>query len=146
MMLKYHYKIMNSKLDDQDAHYIFGEYYKNYRYHSTMHVALYYARKQEYAKALQFVNLADDKLSYHTQHYPKYMYHKVDLAFWKMKLYRGMGKSDSSQYALIKRALEYDYKYAFGSHVEYTNNEMQLAEAILENHNTKLLFTSFLMN
>jgi tetratricopeptide (TPR) repeat protein len=143
MMLKYHYIIMNSKLNDQDVHYTFGEYYKNYRYHSTMHVALYYAKKEEYAKALQFVNLADDKLTYYTQRYSKYMYHKVDLAFWKMKLYRDMGKSDSSQYALIHRALEYDYKYAFGSVTQYTDNEIQLAEAILENYNTKALFTSF---
>lgn len=141
----YYNKIINSKLNDKDKNLQIGEPYKNYRYHSTMVLASYYAKKKNFSKALKYVNIADNKLTYETTSLTAVKFQKVDLAFWKNRLYNDLKKPDSASYVLIKRAFEYDYKDIYKNWATYSdsNDEKELAEEILSNFNEKESLLSF---
>lgn len=129
----YYNKIINSKLNDKDKNFKLGEPYKNYRYHSTMSMASFYANKKDYNKALKYVDIADNKITYETTSLTGFKFQKVDLAFWKKRLYEDLKKQDSAQYVLIKRAFEYDYKdiYKNWATASESNDEKELAEEII---------------
>lgn len=131
-MLKYYHKIINSTLNDKDENFEIGKPYKNYRFHANMRLASYYGKKKEYKKSLTYVNKADHNTNYETSSLTDYIYQKVDLAFWKFRLYNDLGEKDKATSVLIKRAFEYQYgaMYPEWATLSFSTSEMQLAEAI----------------
>ncbi|HKX87161.1 MAG TPA: hypothetical protein VJL37_10840 [Flavobacterium sp.] len=135
----YYDQIISSKLNDRDENLKIGEPFKNYRYHSAMVVASFYAQKKKFKEALQFVTVADHDLTYETTSLTAFIFQKVDLAFWKYRLYKDLNQPDQALHALIKRAFEYDYKdiYPRWATVSPSTDEEQLAEEILTHFTTK---------
>jgi hypothetical protein len=135
----YYNKIINSKLNDKDKNFKLGEPYKNYRYHSTMSMASFYANNGNFNKALKYVNIADNEITYETTSLTAFKFQKVDLAFWKNRLYKDLKKQDSALYVLIKRAFEYDYKDIYKNWTTFSESadEKELTEEILSNFTQK---------
>ena len=141
---EYFNRIFNSKLNDKDKRYNkLGEPFKNYRYHAAMSLAGYYANQKKYETALNYVNLADNKIIYENTSLTAIKYQKVDLAFWKNRLYKDLGKPDSAFFVLVKRAFEYDYKniYKNWATVSASKDELELAEAILGSDSSRKIVT-----
>jgi len=135
----YYNKIINSKLNDKDKNFKIGEPYKNYRYHSTMSMASFYANNKNFNEAFKYVNIADNEITYETTSLTAFKFQKVDLAFWKNRLYKDLKKQDSALYVIIKRAFEYDYKdiYKNWATVSESNDEKELTEEIISNFTEK---------
>jgi hypothetical protein len=140
---QYFNTIFNSKINDKDKRYDnLGEPYKNYRFHAAMSLAAYFANKKEFEKALMYVNLADDKITYENSSLTAIKYRKVDLAFWKKRLYKDLGKPDSGFFILVKRAFEYDYQNMYKDWVTVSpgNDELELAQEIIRSDTSKQHF------
>jgi hypothetical protein len=77
--------------------------------------------------------------TYETTSLTAFKFQKVDLAFWKNRLYKDLKKQDSALYVLIKRAFEYDYKdiYKNWATVSESNDEKELTEEIISNFTEK---------
>jgi tetratricopeptide (TPR) repeat protein len=131
---KYYRIIVNSNLNDYHRTPDIMEPFANYRHHSAMRMASLYAQKGKYNKALEFIEKADNVYQYLTISINSYMFKVVDLAFWKSKLYKDLGKFELSKYVLIERAFDNDYKNQFKDWlVTSPNNEEEvLANAIFK--------------
>lgn len=140
-LLENYHILMNSKVNDMELGNKIGEPFRNYRYHSTMNLAAFYGKRKKFKEALECVNVADFKLTYHTTSLTRYIFNKVDLAFWKYRLYNDLGDNENALASLIHRALEYNYKgmYPNWATVQKSNDELELAEKIIENQDVKKL-------
>ena len=130
--MSYYHKIINSDLNDKDLHNEIGKPYKNYRYHATMRLASYYGKNGEFEKGLNYVEKADNEISFETTSLTSFIYQKVDLTFWKYRFLNDLGQKEKAVSKLIERAFEYDYKsmYPNWTTVSPSNDENELAETI----------------
>jgi hypothetical protein len=144
-LLENYHILMNSKVNDMELGNKIGEPFRNYRYHSTMNLAAFYAKRKKFKESLECVNVADYKLTYYTTSLTRYIFNKVDLAFWKYKLYNDLGDNENAKAALIHRALEYNYKgmYPNWATVQKSNDELELAETITKDQDIKKLKSQF---
>lgn len=131
-ILNYYNKIIDSDLNDKDLNNEIGKPYKNYRYHATMRLASYYGKKGEFEEGLKYVEKADNEISFETTSLTSFIFHKVDLVFWKYRFLNDLGENEKAISKLIKRAFEYDYKsmYPNWATVSPSNDESELAETI----------------
>lgn len=131
-VLKYHSKIIDSKLNDKDKNHEIGKPYKNYRYHATMRLASYYGKKEEFEKGLNFVEKADNEIAFETTSLTAFIFQKVDLAFWKYRFLKDLNQKDKAVSKLIERAFEYDYKsmYTNWATLSPSDDESELSETI----------------
>ena len=131
-VLKYYNKIIDSDLNDNYKNHEIGKPYKNYRYHATMRLASYYGKKGEFEKGLNFVEKADNEITFETTSLTSFVFQKVDLAFWKYRFLNDLNQKDKAVSKLIERAFEYDYKsmYTNWATLSPSNDENELSETI----------------
>lgn len=140
-LVKNYQILMKSNVNDRSRNYKIGEPCKNYRYHSTMKLAFFYARNKKFNEALKYLYIADKELTYHTTSLTKFIFNKVDLALWINDVYRDLNDKEKALAVLIHRALEYNYKGMCPNWatVQKSNDELELAQKIIENQDVKKL-------
>ncbi|MBQ0738332.1 hypothetical protein [Aquimarina celericrescens] len=131
-LLGYYNKLINSNVNDKDKNNKLGDPFKNYRYHSTMSLASYYAKNGEFSKAIEYVEIADKDIKYETSSLTAFIFQKVDLAFWKYRLYNDLDNPEKAISVLIERAFEYNYKnmYPDWATRSESTSEQELSETI----------------
>lgn len=129
--LEYYKKIIFSDLNDKDLNNQLGQPFKNYRFHSNMTMASFYANRKKFKTSLYYVEKADS-IHFETTSLTSYIYQKIDLAFWKYRLLKDLKQDQVAISKLIKRAFEYEYKKMHPNWTTFSpnNDEIELAETI----------------
>lgn len=133
--------IIHSNLNDEDENPDIMEPYANYRHHATMRMASLHAKNEEFQEALDYIYLADNKYTYKTSSLTSYIFKKVDLAFWKFRLYKDLDNPEMAKYVMIERGLNNDYVSQFPDWASYSpgNDEVELAETLFKEYSAEEL-------
>jgi len=131
-LTNYYSKIMMFEVNEVDKNEDAGETFLNTKYYSTMLMVAFYTNKANYSKALQYLDIADNTVFFHTNSISNFAEIKIDLAISKYWIYLDLDKKDLALSKLIERAFEYDYKGMYKKwYVDSGNRkEQELAEMI----------------
>ena len=134
---KYYNLIINSNLNDSDKNSDLMNPYANYRHHATMRMASLYGKNKDFYQALHYVYLADTLYEFVTFSLTSFIYNKVDMAFWKFRLYRDLNNIEMAKFVMIERGLNNDYIGQFPNWASASsgNDEVELAETLFEQYN-----------
>ncbi len=138
---KYYNLIINSNLNDRDKNPDLMNPYANYRHHAAMRMASLYGKNKDFDEALHYVYLADTLYDFETFSLTSFIYNKVDMAFWKFRLYRDLDNMEMAKFVMIERGLNNDYVSQFPDWASASpgNDEVELAETLFEQYSSNEL-------
>ncbi len=111
MALKWYNTLLLSDVNDLDIGFEPKEDFASYKHNACMRMATIYAEQGDYAKALDYTQLAAKKHTYHTSYAGAFDYRNLTLANWQAEYYKRLNMPDSSLHVLLQAIFDREIGY-----------------------------------